>query len=226
MLDRQAVYQRTDLGRQEIRHKSHGLTQSERLILILVDGIGELGMIKARLQGLTDERFDRAVRKLLASHLIEQVLLQVDSPVYEEIDEEVANRFLRQDPLDPVTIISFEPEEEFPVPAAQSAPMPPMPPTIASVSGNELPASAAGAGGNGSPRGTVETDPGTHPSPALQPTGRTHGGHVAASHTPGVAARRPSVHQVSENREDTFAWYYWVGLLILSVLTSLTILIW
>jgi hypothetical protein len=108
-----SVYQRTDLGRSEIRRKSHGLTQSERLVLILIDGVTPRSDVRNRLQGMTDERFTRALYKLHKNNLIEEVLLQVANPVSESVDDSTADAFLRQDPLDPVTIISFEPEEEF-----------------------------------------------------------------------------------------------------------------
>ena len=57
------IFQRTDLGRAEIRDKRHGLTQSERLVLIIVDGVSSYAQLRVKLKSLVKERFDRALRE-------------------------------------------------------------------------------------------------------------------------------------------------------------------
>lgn len=108
-----AVFQRTESGRNEIRNKMHGLTQSERLALIVIDGISTYGELRIKLKGLSEERFDRALTKLLQKSFVFEVLLADGDHVAEEFDSKTVENFLHQDPLDPVTIISFDPEEEF-----------------------------------------------------------------------------------------------------------------
>jgi hypothetical protein len=58
------MYRRTDRGVREVYEKSHQFTQSERLILILLDGRLNVAGLKTRLPSLNDERIERALRKL------------------------------------------------------------------------------------------------------------------------------------------------------------------
>lgn len=240
MLDHQAVCARTEVGRNEIRRKSHGLTQSERLVLILMDGVANLSVIKSRLQGLTPERFNRAVDKLLATNMIEFVLLQVSSQQPEVIDDETADLFLRQDVLDPVTIISFEPEDDFSF------------------------SSSAQTDGSG-PSTIIRLAP-EYSSDTVQPLNVVEHGIGSALKSPGlikevspalpttIAAARaasnnkqphrkspqmrnrfgaasPSLDQslpatsISDRSGNSTEWRYWLILLILSILTSVGILI-
>lgn len=229
MLDRQSVYQRTDSGRNEIRNKSHGLTQSERLILILIDGVGTLASIRARLHGLTDERFDRAVRKLLASQLIEIILLQLEQPVPEQVDEHVANNFLRQDPLDPVTIISFEPEEDFPVNDIS------LQDTLATRGSGTLPAPRVIGH---APEALIESLSPPTLTGIIQPAKQDRmqaPGPVdpvdfksttrVPAHPASTLSSYSGIHSVTANTsEDSFAWQYWATLLIVSAVTSIVIL--
>ena len=108
-----AIYQRTESGRNEIKNKMHGLTQSERLALIVIDGVSTYGELRTKLKGLSEERFDRALTKLLNKSFVFEVLLADDQNVIEELDTKTIDHFLHQDLLDPVTIISYDPEEEF-----------------------------------------------------------------------------------------------------------------
>lgn len=125
-----AVYLRTESGREEIHNKSHGLTQSERLVLILVDGVTSVSGLKIKLKGLTEERFDRALTTLIDRQFMTEILLRFDGAMPEEIAEDIAEKFLHQDDLDPVTVISYDPEEEFgasplaPPPSPRSVPAP------------------------------------------------------------------------------------------------------
>lgn len=107
------VYLRTEAGRIEIHEKKSGLTQSERLVLIMIDGVASCEQVQHKLSSLTAERFTRALKILLKKELIGEVFLQVENQAAEEIEQSVVDRYLHQDPLDPVTIISFSPEDEF-----------------------------------------------------------------------------------------------------------------
>lgn len=130
------IFQRTHEGRDEIKQKSHGLTQSERLVLIMVDGVSTYQEVRDKLPALTDDRFNRALRKLEQKELVLEVFMPMQGEAPEELEPAVIDRFLQQDPLDPVTIIMFDPEDELagisapavspyrpePVPAPESAP--------------------------------------------------------------------------------------------------------
>lgn len=113
MTDPAIIFQRTHTGREEIHNKTHGLTQSERLVLIMVDGVSSYKEIRAKLPVLTDERFDRALQKLQAKELVLEVFMPLDGQSPEELERTVIDRFLQQDPMDPVTIILRDPEDEL-----------------------------------------------------------------------------------------------------------------
>lgn len=113
MFSSSTIFQRTQAGRDEIKQKSHGLTQSERLVLIMIDGVTPFGDVRAKLPALTDERFARALERLSHKELVLEVFMPVEGQVAEELDRSVVDRFLQQDPLDPVTIIMRNPEEEL-----------------------------------------------------------------------------------------------------------------
>lgn len=111
MFDPSLIFQRTHSGREEIRQKQHGLTQSERLVLIMIDGVANLSEVRSKLPVLTDERFGRAIRTLQEKELIVEVFLPVEGQDADEIEKTVIDRFLQQDPLDPVTILLHEHDE-------------------------------------------------------------------------------------------------------------------
>src|SRR5918995_4278182 len=67
------MYRRTDRGVREVYEKSHQFTQSERLILILLDGRLNVAGLKTRLPSLNDERIERALRKLQEASLVEPI---------------------------------------------------------------------------------------------------------------------------------------------------------
>ena len=91
----------------------HGLTQSERLVLMVIDGATPYSTLRLKLKGLTAERFDRALTNLLKKTLAIEVLLPTGYADRDEFDSATIDNFLRQDPLDPVTIIVFDPEDEL-----------------------------------------------------------------------------------------------------------------
>lgn len=113
MTDPATIFQRTHSGREEIHQKSHGLTQSERLVLIMVDGVSSYKEIRAKLPVLTDERFGRALQKLQAKELVLEVFMPLDGQAPDELERTVIDRFLQQDPMDPVTVILRDPEDEL-----------------------------------------------------------------------------------------------------------------
>jgi hypothetical protein len=134
MLDPSTIFQRTHSGREEIRQKSHGLTQSERLVLIMVDGVANYQEVRSKLPVLSDERYARAIANLQKKELIVEVFLPLEGQSAEELEKTVIDRFLQQDPLDPVTILVRDPEDEFGIPGYMpSAPVPiqAAPPSIA-----------------------------------------------------------------------------------------------
>lgn len=107
-----AVFQRTESGKAEIRNKDKGLTQSERLVLIIADGVSSYADLRRKLKSLARERFDRAVRKLTDKGLLYEVMFPEEGQKPDMVDPEMMDRFLRQEDDDPVSIISFDPEEE------------------------------------------------------------------------------------------------------------------
>lgn len=125
MIDPSQIFQRTQAGREEIQKKSHGLTQSERLVLIMVDGASATHAVRSKLPVLTDERFNRALGNLQKKDLITEVLLPLEGQAADELEPTIIDRFLQQDPLDPVTIILLDPEEYLDVPV--EAPLSPAP---------------------------------------------------------------------------------------------------
>lgn len=115
------IFQRTEIGRAEIQTKNHGLTQSERRVLITLDGVTPYAALPIKLVGLQPERIVRALHKLLVSDLIAEVLLPVPGQGAEVFDSDIVDRFLHQDAFDPVTILSFDPDQDFD-PITQPAP--------------------------------------------------------------------------------------------------------
>jgi hypothetical protein len=106
-----ARLQRTQRGQDEIRKKSHSLTQSERLILVLVDGLSSIDVLKRKLPGVVDRRFKLAVADLKAKGFVEEVARPTPYQG-DALDGLAIECYVRQDPLDPVTItaLSLQPE--------------------------------------------------------------------------------------------------------------------
>ena len=104
------MYRRTDRGVREVYEKSHQFTQSERLILILLDGRLNVAGLKTRLPSLNDERIERALRKLQEASLVEPISYEAGkgngsvSPDTTELEPEAVAHFLEQTDLDPVTV--------------------------------------------------------------------------------------------------------------------------
>jgi hypothetical protein len=103
------VYRRTDRGLREVYEKSHQFTQSERLVLILLDGRLTVAGLRARLPSLDNERIERTIVKLEEAGLVEPSGTGEDlqSPARAEevmrLEPDVVVNFLEQNQLDPVT---------------------------------------------------------------------------------------------------------------------------
>ena len=103
------IYRRTDRGVREVYEKSHQFTQSERLILILLDGRLNVAGLKTRLPSLNDERIERALRKLQDASLVEPMSYDASkgngsTPAPAPLEPEAVAHFLEQTDLDPVTV--------------------------------------------------------------------------------------------------------------------------
>jgi hypothetical protein len=105
MIDPAIIFQRTQAGRNEIHQKSGGLTQSERLVLIMIDGVAPFQAVRSKLPVLDDTRFNRAFQTLQKKELIGEVFLPLENQVADELEKAVIDRFLQQDILDPKTIM-------------------------------------------------------------------------------------------------------------------------
>lgn len=103
-LDDAVIYRRTDRGVREVYEKSHQFTQSERLILILLDGRLNVAGVRARLPSVSDERLARALGKLSSAGLIEPARSAPAAPAGPLQPDAIA-QYLAQDDVDPVTVI-------------------------------------------------------------------------------------------------------------------------
>jgi hypothetical protein len=114
---------RTQRGVKEIRKKSHVLTQCERLILALVDGESSIDVLKRKLGGVIERRFRLAVADLRAKGFIEERMSAENAQADSSIDSVTLENFVRQDPLDPVTITALRLQPQMlnvPAPAVSS----------------------------------------------------------------------------------------------------------
>ncbi|HTD05476.1 hypothetical protein [Undibacterium sp.] len=169
------IFQRTESGRAEIRDKQRGLTQSERLVLIIADGVSTYAGLRLKLKSLTRERFDRAVRKLAGKELLYEVMFPEEGQQPDTVDPELMDKFLRQEDDDPVSILSFDPDEEHG--DASLEPMHAM----------QHPALATGQ-----PHG-----PGYHPASKVAPAD-TQPGHAAAEAVHRHAGETGLEHRLSD----------------------------
>src|SRR4051794_19894322 len=96
-----SIFQRTENGRAEILQKSHGLTQSERRVLITIDGVAAYADLLKKMSSLAEARIERAISTLLGRNLVYEVLMPLAGQQAEEIEQVIIDRFLQQDPLDP-----------------------------------------------------------------------------------------------------------------------------
>lgn len=101
------MFRRTPKGRDAILQKSHDLTQSERLLLALADGTTSSKEMKLKVKGMIERRFQLALADLTAKGLLEKKALESDPQENDGLDLSTLEHFVRQDPLDPVTISSL-----------------------------------------------------------------------------------------------------------------------
>lgn len=108
------LFDRTPQGLLEIRHRSRTLTQSERQVLIWVNGKRNVGELYGMSSVIRSERINLALEKLLKNGFVYEVMMA--EPIG-ELDEEaqlLANapseeeieNYLRKDANDPVTIMA------------------------------------------------------------------------------------------------------------------------
>lgn len=104
MQNEDIYYHRTAKGLGEIRRKTHGLSQSERLVLIIIDGITPSSGLRDKLKGLAEGRFESALFSLLGKGLVAEGRLSQPEQPTEFLNSSLIAGFLHQDPLDPVTV--------------------------------------------------------------------------------------------------------------------------
>jgi hypothetical protein len=93
-LNEEKIFRRTAAGLDEILRDTHELSQSERLILAVIDGVIPCSVVRRKLNGLPDDRFDRALHSLLEKGL----MMEADESVQQvSTDSGAANLSLRVD---------------------------------------------------------------------------------------------------------------------------------
>jgi hypothetical protein len=107
------VLERTEAGITEINSKTNRLTQSERLVLIMIDGRTDIAMLIEKLPSLSMPRVFRAIDKLQELELLSAQLI---APIgtgnaNDAIPSEAVERFLQQTDLDPATVIRSDPKD-------------------------------------------------------------------------------------------------------------------
>lgn len=102
---------RTQNGRDEVLDKTHVLTQSERMLLVLVDGVTSTEGLKQKLRGMGERRFILAIERLAAKGLLEEVAAPWNRQE-KRLDTATVERFVQQGRLDPVTVsaLTIQPE--------------------------------------------------------------------------------------------------------------------
>lgn len=117
MVESSTVYQRSEEGRNEIVRRLHNLTQSERLTLILTDGVCSAKEVRARLKALTDERFERDMKTLLALELIGKMpsreIAGANATLAENGFGNAPEACPKPDALAPVTLVRSDPNFDF-----------------------------------------------------------------------------------------------------------------
>jgi hypothetical protein len=121
------LFERSDSGVTEIYSKSNQLTQTERLVLIMVDGQADVATLIEKLPSLSMPRVFAAINKLVEIGLISQRLMAsgTNQPG-QMIAQEVIERYLQQSDLDPETIIRVDTDGMGPT----TIPPPPVPPPV------------------------------------------------------------------------------------------------
>lgn len=106
-MDEGKLFGRTSLGGQEILQKSGRLTQTERLVLIVLGDQVQFETLAAKLSSLAPERVERALIRLVELNLA----YETSAPVVEAggaatIPAGALREFLEQGEADPVTVMA------------------------------------------------------------------------------------------------------------------------
>lgn len=89
------IFQRTEMGSDEIRSGKVVLRHNERLVLVLIDGVTTYAQLRTKMRGLVPERFDLALRGLQEKGLIVDVLFPLIDEHKDAIAPEVLVDFLQ-----------------------------------------------------------------------------------------------------------------------------------
>lgn len=108
LLPLEAVLERTDEGVQEIYRKTNRLTQSERLVLIMVDGSADVAGLLLKLPALSMPRIIMGLEKLTEMGLVSERILSPKPTPAKILPKAAVEKFLAQNPLDPVTVVRFD----------------------------------------------------------------------------------------------------------------------
>ncbi len=105
-MSNQQRYGRTSTGSQEIQHKSGRLTQSERLVLIVLTDNTTIEGLCGKLPSLRPERIEQAMRRLMELGLAFNAGEVGASANSHEFTPTTISDFLRQTEADPVTVMA------------------------------------------------------------------------------------------------------------------------
>jgi hypothetical protein len=89
------IFQRTELGSNEIRNGKVVLRHNERLVLVLIDGVTNYAQLRDKMLGLARERFDLALLGLQEKGLIVDVLFPLIDQHKDTIAPEILVDFLQ-----------------------------------------------------------------------------------------------------------------------------------
>ena len=94
------IFQRTEIGSDEIRKGKIVLRHNERLVLVLIDGVTSYAQLRAKMRGLVQERFDLALLGLQEKGLIVEILFPLIDQHKDVIAPEVLVDFLKANSQD------------------------------------------------------------------------------------------------------------------------------
>ena len=89
------IFQRTEMGANEIRNGKVVLRHNERLVLVLIDGATSYAQLRTKMRGLVRERFDLALTGLQEKGLIVDILFPLIDQHKDAIAPEVLVDFLQ-----------------------------------------------------------------------------------------------------------------------------------
>lgn len=89
------IFQRTEMGSDEIRSGKVVLRHNERLVLVLIDGVTSYAQLRKKMRGMVRDRFDLALNGLQEKGLIVDVLFPLIDEHKDAIAPEVLVDFLQ-----------------------------------------------------------------------------------------------------------------------------------